>query len=108
MDEREKRALLASIIVIAMFSSYYFFAFGWLTVASYIFACIMGYRLILEEPYRTIYWAVAISFGAVAIKLVLDVLPYFQKGKWSSWIIIIFFLLVAGWFYYHSRRLKKM
>ena len=108
MNEREIRALIASIIIIGMFSIYFFIFHNLLTVGSYIFMSLMGYKLILEDPRRTIIWAVAIAFAAVAMKLVIDTIPYFKKGDWGSWIVIIFFIMVAGWFYYHSRKLKKM
>jgi len=100
--------LVISLIFIYFLGVTLYDSFGLLTLLGYIFASVYGLTKIIDDPRRTVVWAVGFIIGAVAINLFFEnFVPMIKGGDMVSLISGLVILYVVVMFYLKSKELES-
>ena len=106
---RNSIVLFVSIAIMYAFAQHFFEYFSIMTLIGYIFLCLKGITRIIDDPRRTITWAVGIVIGAIASQMIFEnLIPALKFRDLASIISAIFIAYVIISFFIKSEELKSV
>lgn len=100
--------LFVSIIIIYSLTLAIYHAYGFITAIGYVFACTYGLTKIIDDPRRTVAWAVGFIIGAVASNMFFEIfIPTIRGGDATSVYSALIILFVIFMFYLKAKELKS-
>lgn len=111
ISENPMRNILVLIVsgyIMFAFAQYFYQYFSILTLITYIFFCLKGVTKIINDPRRTVVWAVGFVIGATAVKMISEnFIPTINFKDIASIISLMITVYVILALYLKSRELKS-
>ncbi|NJL43718.1 MAG: hypothetical protein HC945_00085 [Nitrosarchaeum sp.] len=100
--------LIVSGYIMFAFAQYFYQYLSIITLVTYVLFCLKGITKIIDDPRRTVVWAVGFVIGATAVKMIFEnLLPTINFKDIASIISVLVIGYVILAFYLKSKELKS-